>query len=416
MQTAAPKSRSPLAAVLKWLGWGDYALFGAIVVFALIPAIIGLLSLSDWVVSEWLLNNMPFLRLRLMGRFLSLAIVALGIDLIWGYTGLLSLGHGIFFALGGYALAMYLNLQLPPGQLPEFFPLYGVEKLPLLWQPFHSLPVTVLAMLIVPGAIAGLLGYLIFRNRIKGVYFSILTQAALLVFYNFFNGQQKLINGTNGLKTDTQTFFGQLASSDGVQLLFYEVTVVVLLLVYILCRWLTSGRFGRLLVAIRDDETRVRFTGYDPTGFKVLVFAISGAIAGLSGGLYTVQTGIITPSIMDVAFSIEMVIWVAVGGRATLIGAVLGTLLVRLAQSSLSEQFPAVWLFFQGALFLIVVTVLPSGIVGWWQQQGWPLVLRLKQGRPKLATFPSLEEDPEVQQEREQFTHPRPGAEEGDQE
>jgi urea transport system permease protein len=156
-------------------------------------------------------------------------------------------------------------------------------------------------------------------------------------------------------------------------------------------------------VAIRDDETRVRFTGYDPTGFKVLVFGISGAIAGLAGGLYTVQTGIITPSIMDVAFSIEMVIWVAVGGRATLVGAVLGTLLVRLAQSSLSEQFPAVWLFFQGALFLIVVTVLPNGIVGWWQQQGWPLIRNFGR-KPKLATFPSLEADPLVQQERQQFS------------
>jgi urea transport system permease protein len=403
MQNSAPPSGSPLAKLLKKLGWSDYALFGAVLVFACIPLIIAVLSLSDWVVGQWLLKNFPFLRLRLMGRFLSLAIIALGIDLIWGYTGLLSLGHGIFFALGGYAFAMYLNLQLPEGQLPEFFGLYGVDKLPLIWQPFHSLPITLLAMVLVPGAIAALLGYLIFRNRIKGVYFSILTQAALLVFYNFFNGQQKLINGTNGLKTDTERIFGYLASSDGVQLVFYELTVVALLLVYILCRWLTSGRFGRILVAIRDDETRVRFTGYDPTGFKVLVFGISGAIAGLSGGLYTVQTGIITPSIMDVAFSIEMVIWVAVGGRATLVGAVLGTLLVRLAQSSLSEQFPEVWLFFQGALFLIVVTVLPNGIVGWWQEQGIVQLRNLFRGKPQLATFPSLEEDPLVQEERQQF-------------
>ena len=329
--------------------------------------------------------------------------MALGIDLIWGYTGLLSLGHGIFFALGGYAFAMFLSLQIPEGTLPEFFTLYGVESLPWIWQPFHTLPVTLVLMVLIPGIIAGLLGYLIFRNRIKGVYFSILTQAALLVFYNFFNGQQKLINGTNGLKTDTQTIFGQLVSSDGVQLAFYEITVVALVLVYFLCRWLTSGRFGRLLVAIRDDETRVRFTGYDPTGFKVLVFAISGAVAGLSGGLYTVQTGIITPSIMDVAFSIEMVIWVAVGGRATLVGAILGTLLVRFAQSGLSEQFPEVWLFFQGALFLIVVTVLPNGIVGWWKNQGWSRLQQLWQGPPKLETFPSLEDDPEVAQEQSHF-------------
>ena len=343
---------------------------------------------------------LPAFRLKLLGRFLSLAIVALGIDLIWGYTGLLSLGHGIFFALGGYGIAMYLNLQLPAGQLPEFFSLYGVNQLPIFWQPFYSFPLTVIAILIIPAIVAGLLGYLIFRNRIKGVYFSILTQAALLVFYNFFNGQQKLINGTNGLKTDTQPIFGVLASSTAAQIGFFEVTLLSLAIIYGLCRWLTSGRFGRLLIAVRDDETRVRFSGYDPTGFKVLVFAISGAIAGVAGALYTVQTGIITPSAMEVAFSIEMVIWVAVGGRATLIGAIIGSLLVRFAQSLLSEQFPAVWLFFQGALFLIVVTVLPSGIVGWLQEGGWERLRSLVGFPKKVATYPQLESDPDILQEK----------------
>ncbi len=347
---------------------------------------------------------LPAFRLRILGRFLSLAIAALGIDLIWGYTGLLSLGHGIFFALGGYGLAMYLNLQLPAGQLPEFFTLYGVSQLPLFWQPFYSFPVTVIAIIIVPGIVAGLLGYLIFRNRIRGVYFSILTQAALLVFYNFFNGQQKLINGTNGLKTDTQAIFGVLASSPPAKIAFYEVTILLLILIYLLCRWLTSGRFGRLLLAIRDDEVRVRFSGYNPTGFKVLVFAISGAIAGIGGALYTVQTGIITPSIMEVAFSIEMVIWVAVGGRATLIGAILGTLLVRLGQTSLSEQFPAFWLFFQGALFLIVVTVLPSGIVGWFREYGLDRLRSLLGLQRRVMTYPAVEEDPEIQQEKEKIS------------
>jgi urea transport system permease protein len=343
---------------------------------------------------------LPTFRLRTLGRFLSLAIVALGIDLIWGYTGLLSLGHGIFFALGGYALAMHLNLQIPAGQLPEFFTLYGVTELPWIWKPFHSLPVTVLALIIVPAIVAGLLGYLIFRNRIKGVYFSILTQAALLVFFNFFNGQQKLINGTNGLKTDTEKIFGMLVSSDGVQLGFYMLTIACLALIYLLCRWLTSGRFGRLLVAIRDDEIRVRFSGYDPTWFKVLVFAISGGIAGIAGALYTVQTGIINPNIMDVAFSIEMVIWVAVGGRSTLVGAIIGTLLVRMAQTFLSEQLPEVWVFFQGALFLIVVTVLPKGILGGLQE------LRSRFGpREKLITYPEIEIDPEIQQEKEELEH-----------
>ena len=344
----------------------------------------------------------PAFRLRLVGRFLSLAIVALGIDLIWGYTGLLSLGHGIFFALGGYALAMHLNLQIPEGKIPEFFTLYGVEKLPWIWQPFYSFPVTILALILVPGIVAGLIGYLVFRNRIKGVYFSILTQAALLVFYNFFNGQQELINGTNGLKTDTEKIFGVLASSPGAQRTFYIITVIALALVYLLCRWLTSGRFGKLLMAIRDDETRVRFSGYDPTGYKVLVFAISGAIAGIAGALYTVQTGIINPSIMQVAFSIEMVIWVAVGGRGTLIGAILGTMLVRLAQTFLSESFPEIWLFFQGALFLIVVTVLPDGIIGWFKDNGWLKMRSLLGGNQPLVTYPSLLEDPEVQRERDE--------------
>ena len=346
---------------------------------------------------------LPAFRLRLLGRFLSLAIVALGIDLIWGYTGLLSLGHGIFFALGGYALAMHLNLQLPDGQLPEFFTLYGVSELPWFWQPFYSFPFTLIALIIIPGIVAAFLGYLVFRNRIKGVYFSIITQAALLVFFNFFNGQQKLINGTNGLKTDTEQIFGLLVSSSSVQRTFYILTVLLLIGIYYLCRWLTSGRFGRLLIAIRDDETRVRFSGYDPTGYKILVFAISGAIAGIAGALYTVQTGIITPSVMDVAFSIEMVIWVAVGGRGTLIGAIIGTLLVRLAQTFLSERFPEVWLFFQGALFLIVVTVLPDGIVGWWRNYAGFKLRSLFGLRPKTATYPNLEENFEVRKEKQEL-------------
>lgn len=331
-------------------------------------------------------------RLQLLGRILALAIVALGIDLIWGYTGLLSLGHGIFFALGGYAFAMHLKLQLPEGQLPEFFNLYGVTELPFFWKPFYSFPFTVVAVFVIPAIVAGLLGYLVFRNRIKGVYFSILTQAALIVFFNFFNGQQKLINGTNGLKTDTEEIFGVLASSQTAQSAFYQLTIVFLVLSYLLCRWLTSGRFGRLLVAIRDDENRVRFSGYDPTWFKVVVFGISGAIAGVAGALYTMQTAIITPSIMEVAFSIEMVIWVAVGGRGTLLGAIIGTILVRFGQSFLSEKFPDIWLFFQGALFLIVVTILPNGIVGWWQNWAWLKLKSVLGLQPALVTYPAMEE------------------------
>lgn len=340
-------------------------------------------------------------RLKLLGRFLSLTIAALGIDLIWGYTGMLSLGHGLFFALGGYALAMHTNLQLPEGQMPEFFMLYGVSDLPIFWKPFASFPFTAIAIFTVPAIIAGLLGYLIFRNRIRGVYFSILTQAALIVFFNFFNGQQKLINGTNGLKTDTETMFGVLMSSPEAQIAFFRASVLLLVGGYLLCRWLTSGRFGRLLIAIRDDESRVRFSGYDPTGFKVLVFAISGALAGISGALYTAQSGIITPSAMEVSTSIEMVIWVAVGGRATLVGAVIGTLLVSYARTFLSEEFPAVWLFFQGALFLIVVTALPDGIMGLIRDQLWPFIQN-RLGLTPVVAFPSLV-DPEVEYEHQQL-------------
>ncbi len=348
---------------------------------------------------------LPVFRLKLIGRFVALAIAALGIDLIWGYTGLLSLGHGIFFTLGGYAFAMHLNLQLPEGQIPNFFSLYGVEELPWIWQPFNSLPLTILAIFIVPAIVAGLLGYLVFRNRIKGVYFSILTQAALLVFFNFFNGQQELINGTNGLSTNRYEIFGVASGSNQAQLAFFQLSVIMVWLTYLLCRWLTQGRFGRMLVAIRDDEVRARFAGYDPTGFKILVFAVSGAIAGVSGALYTVQTGLVTPSFMEVAFSIEMVIWVAVGGRASLIGAIIGALLVGSAQTFLSEWSPETWLFFQGALFLIVVTVLPNGLYGWFRDWAIPK-LRSRLGlQPRLISYPDIDLNPEVQQEQDELEH-----------
>ncbi|MGB5960143.1 MAG: urea ABC transporter permease subunit UrtC [Coleofasciculaceae cyanobacterium] len=339
-------------------------------------------------------------RLNQLGRFLALAIAALGIDLIWGYTGLLSLGHGVFFALGGYALAMHLQLApLKAGKLPEFMGLYGVKELPWFWQPFNSFGLTTIAVILIPALLGAVLGYLVFRNRIKGVYFSILTQAATIVFFNFFNGQQKLFNGTNGL-TNYKTLLGADINAPQTQFVFYTLTILFLVATYALCRWLTKGRFGNLLIAIRDDESRVRFTGYNPTGFKVLVFAISAALAGLAGAMFTLQTGIISPKAMDIAFSIEIVIWVAVGGRASLVGAIIGTIVVNFAKSLLSENFPEIWLFFQGALFLIVVTVLPDGLVGWFRQSGGNRLLSLL-GRRQVITYPSLEEDPEVQQERE---------------
>ncbi|MCP9942631.1 urea ABC transporter permease subunit UrtC [Cyanobium sp. ATX 6E8] len=345
---------------------------------------------------------LPPFRLNLLGRFLSLGIVALGIDLIWGFTGMLSLGQGIFFALGGYAVGMHLQLlALPPGELPEFFGLYGVKALPAFWQPFHSPLFTGLCIWVLPALVAGVLGYLVFRNRIKGVYFSILTQAALLVFFNFFNGQQKLINGTNGLKTDTARIFGELVGSDAMQRNLFWLTLVLVVAAWALCRWITRGRFGDALIAIRDDEPRLRFTGYNPTAYKTLVFAIAGAMAGVSGALYTVQSGIVSPQYMAVPFSIEMVIWVAVGGRGTLIGAVLGAVLINYAKSLVSEQLPETWLFIQGGLFLLVVTALPDGLVGWCRQGG-PRQIQAMVGWPPLApTYPGLDLDPAVQAERE---------------
>ncbi|MFM8935561.1 MAG: urea ABC transporter permease subunit UrtC [Vulcanococcus sp.] len=347
---------------------------------------------------------LPPFRLNLLGRFLSLGIVALGIDLIWGYTGMLSVGQGIFFALGGYALGMYLQLDsLEPGQLPEFFSLYGVKSLPAFWQPFNSPLFTLCAIWVIPALVAGLIGYLVFRNRIKGVYFSILTQAALLVFFNFFNGQQKLINGTNGLKTDTARLFGELVGSDGMQRNLFWLTVVLAVAAFLLCRWLTKGRFGDALIAIRDDEPRLRFTGYNPTAYKTLVFAVAGALAGISGALYTVQSGIVSPQFMAVPFSIEMVIWVAVGGRGTLIGALLGAVLINYAKSLVSEALPETWLFIQGGLFLLVVTALPDGLVGWWRSGGPARLLALLSPPPPLFTYPELDLTPEVQAEQEQL-------------
>jgi urea transport system permease protein len=379
-----PVSTTPPAFVRRWWPWI------LIVAAALILPVI-----------------LPPFRLNLLGRFLSLGIVALGVDLIWGYTGLLSLGQGIFFALGGYALGMHLSLNsLEPGQLPEFFGLYGVNSLPAFWQPFSSPLFTLVAIWVIPALVAGILGFLVFRNRIKGVYFSILTQAALLVFFNFFNGQQKLINGTNGLKTDTAKVFGELVGSDAMQRNLFWLTVLLVIAAWLLCRWLTSGRFGDALVAIRDDEPRMRFTGYNPTAYKTLVFTVAGALAGISGALYTVQSGIISPQFMAVPFSIEMVIWVAVGGRGTLLGAVLGAVLINYAKSLISEQLPETWLFVQGALFLLVVTALPDGLVGWWRQGGPGQILAMFGWPPRSATYPGLDLDPSVLAEREALEGP----------
>ena len=342
-------------------------------------------------------------RLNLFGRYFALAITALAIDLIWGYTGLLSLGQGIFFSLGGYAIAMYLMLNTKSeaggNGIPKFFENYGVDQLPFFWQPFWSPVFTLIALWLIPALIAGVIGYLIFRNRIKGVYFSIITQAALMVFYHFFNGQQKLINGTNGLKTSTTELFGELVGSPNAQLWFYRITVLLLPIAFLICRYFTSGRFGDALIAIRDDEQRLRFTGYNPVPFKTIVFIVAGALCGLSGALYTVQSGIVSPQFMAISMSIEMVIWVAVGGRGTLVGPIIGAVLVNYIRSLVSEAIPEMWLFVQGALFIFVVTLMPDGIYGWFKSGGIRSILSAFGKAQPVATYPSLDQDEAIQRE-----------------
>ncbi len=298
-----------------------------------------------------------------LGRFLTYAIVALGLDLIWGYGGMLSLGQGLFFGIGAYCFAMYLNLESVGKNLPDFMGLYGVTELPWLWQPFHSPVIAIILAIIVPMIVAALLGFMIFRSRVQGVYFSIITQALTAIVALLLVGQQQLINGTNGI-TEMRTIFGAKLAAPDTKLHLYMATVVVLGLVFIACQFLVKSRFGRVLVAVRDDEVRLRFMGYNPVLVKTIVFAISAGIAGIAGALFVPQVGIIAPKQLDITASIEIVIWVAVGGRGTLLGAVLGAILVNTGKSAVSTKYPDIWQLFMGALFIGVVLLFPDGIIG----------------------------------------------------
>lgn len=320
---------------------------------------------------------LPEFRLNLLAKFLTFAIVAVGLDLIWGYGGMLSLGQGLFFGLGAYAMAMYLKLEASGSSLPDFMVWSGVEQLPLFWIPFRSPVFAIVAALAIPALVATLLGFLVFRSRIQGVYFSIITQASTLIVSILFIGQQAVTGGTNGI-TDLGTIFGWSRASRPVQLTLYFVTVASLAAVYLLCRRVVGSRFGRLLVAMRDHEARVRFLGYDPVIIKTMVFALSAAIAGLGGALFVAQVGIISPAMMAVVPSVEMVIWVAVGGRGTLVGAIIGALLVNWGRSLFSESFPDIWQYFFGGLFIAAVLVFPQGIVGLFRTGSWRPRLRRK--------------------------------------
>jgi len=308
-------------------------------------------------------------RLNLFGKFLCYAIVALGIDLIWGFTGVLSLGQGVYFALGGYAMGMYLMLAIAGegvygSELPDFMVFLGWEKLPWYWPPFRYFWWTALAVVFVPGGAAALFGFLAFRSRIRGVYFAIITQAltfalALLFFRNSIG-----LGGNNGL-TDFKRLLGLSLSEPSTMRGLYMATVVALGAAYLLCRWLTMSKFGRVLVAIRDNEARVRFSGYSASRYKLCAFTISGMLAGVAGALYVPQVGIINPSELQILPSIEMAVWVAVGGRGTLVGAVLGAFSVSWFKSLLtgSTTYAVMWPYFLGGLFVVVVMLLPDGLV-----------------------------------------------------
>ena len=311
---------------------------------------------------------LPDFYLNLFGKFLAYAILALGIDLIWGYTGILSLGQGVFFGLGAYVMGMHLMLAIGKqsvyqSTLPDFMVWNQVKALPLFWKPFYSFGVTLAAIFLVPALFALVFGFLAFRSRIRGVYFAIITQALALVIWLLFNRNELNLGGTNGL-TDFKTVLGFDLLSPSTQRGLYITTVLCLIGSYLLCRWITKSRLGKVLTATRDNEHRVRFSGYSPANYKLFVFVVSAALAGLAGALYVPQVGIITPSQIGVIPSIEMVIWVAVGGRGTLVGAVVGAIGVNWARSFLTTSYPDLWLIFLGSLFVGVVLHIPDGIMG----------------------------------------------------
>jgi urea transport system permease protein len=302
--------------------------------------------------------------LSLLGRFLAMGILAMGIALVWGNAGILPLGQGLFFGLGGYAVAMHLKLAaLSPGDLPDFMQWNGVDTLPWLWVPFNSGAFALIAAVVIPAALAGVLAWLVFHRRVGGVYFAIITQALALAATTFIVSQQGYTGGFNGL-TDFSSAFGFDLSDPHTQLGLYWVTVIILGLMFLTGQWLLQTHFGKLLRAIRDGENRVRFLGYDPAPYKVIVFALGAVLAGIAGVLYTLNLSVISPAMIGVVPSIEMVIWVAVGGRDSLAGAILGTLLVNFAKDKVSSAFPDFWLYLMGALFVFVVTLIPQGIGG----------------------------------------------------
>ena len=303
-------------------------------------------------------------RLSLLAKFLCLAMVAVGIGLAWGQGGMLTLGQGIFFGLGGYIMAMHMKLaDAGPGGVPDFMMLYGTGIVPWWWEPMRSGTLTLVLVVLVPAAFALVLGIGVFLRRVRGAYFAILSQTLVAAFAILLVGQQQTTGGTNGL-TGFRSFFGFDLSDPINQTTLYYVSAGVLVAMVLIVRQLMRSRFGELLVAVRDEENRVRFLGYNPAVIKIVAFVIAAVFASIGGALFVPVAGMISPADVGVVASIGFLVGVAIGGRATLLGPVLGSIAVSWARTSLSETFPAAWTYFQAALFIVVIAALPAGLAG----------------------------------------------------
>ncbi|HEY6530328.1 MAG TPA: urea ABC transporter permease subunit UrtC [Cellvibrionaceae bacterium] len=314
-------------------------------------------------------------RLNMVGKYLTYAFVALGLVLCWGYGGILSLGQGCFFGIGGYCMAMFLKLessdpestkiQSTPG-IPDFMDWNQITALPAFWEPFHSFPLTAIAIIFLPALFAYIIGVAMFKRRVGGVYFAIITQAVASILTILIIGQQGYTGGVNGI-TDLRSFKGWDIRTDNAKEILYYVNVVLLFLCLFVAQWVRTSKLGRLLVAMREREDRVRFSGYDVANFKIFVFCLAAVFSAIGGAMFTMQVGFMSPSFVGIVPSIEMVIFCAVGGRLSILGAVYGTLLINFSKTAFSESFPELWLFAMGALFIGVVMAFPNGLAGIYQ-------------------------------------------------
>ncbi len=342
---------------------------GAKITLAVLLVVAVLVPLLNLSVPAGSAFHVPTYVVSLLGKYLCFAMLALSVDLIWGFCGILSLGHGAFFALGGYAMGMYLMRQIGDRGvygnpiLPDFMVFLNWKELPWFWYGFDAFPFALLMVVLVPGLLALVFGWFAFRSRVTGVYLSIITQAMTFALLLAFFRNDMGFGGNNGL-TDFKDLLGFDLQADSTRAGLFVATTVMLILAYLLCRWIIGSKVGRVLIAIRDAESRTRFLGYRVEYYKLFVFTVSAMLAGVAGALYVPQVGIINPSEFSPANSIEIVIWVAVGGRGYLHGAILGAILVNYAKTYLTGAAPDIWLFFLGGLFIAVTVLLPKGIVG----------------------------------------------------